>query len=64
MGFAKAGYLSLSFTQNAIKNGIAGQYNCRIEKQKSGMAATTAIPHSLSAAAALASGMVGKNENE
>jgi len=28
------------------------------------MAATTAIPHSLSAAAALASGMVGKNENE
>jgi len=28
------------------------------------MAATTAIQHSLSAAAALASGMVGKNENE
>jgi len=28
------------------------------------MAATTAIPHSLGAAAALASGMVGKNENE
>ena len=28
------------------------------------MAATTAIPHSLSAAAALASGMVGKDENE